>query len=259
MLSIHHITLFFSILLACLFITTSAATEQTAHSKGLIKETMDASGYTYILLDSDGNEQWIAIPQTSVSVGEEATFSDGMVMDNFYSKTLDKTFDNIIFASGLAGKTPKPFHQQQDNSGPASFADAVKMESKPQPVASPQRSGGSTGATVPYMETKVEKVGDEGGYTIEELFAEAKTLDGQNVKVRGKVVKFSPNIMGKNWIHLQDGTGDPMKNTHDLVVTTQSVVESGQVTTVSGKLTANKDFGFGYKYIVLIEEATLVQ
>ena len=61
--------------------------------------------------------------------------------------------------------------------------------------------------------------------------------------------------MGKNWIHIQDGTGDPQKNTHDLVVTTDGMAEKGEVVTIEGVVAANKDFGSGYKYEVIIEDA----
>jgi hypothetical protein len=67
-------------------------------------------------------------------------------------------------------------------------------------------------------------------------------------------------IMGKNWIHLQDGTGDPLTNTHDLVITTSAELPKGkEIITIEGIVRANKDFGSGYSYVVLVEEATIVQ
>ena len=116
-------------------------------------------------------------------------------------------------------------------------------------------SGGSSSAIVPAAEVKVEKATGENGQTIEECFARAKDLDKKTVQVRGKVMKVSTMIMGKNWLHLQDGTGNPMSNTHDLVVTTQATPEKGSVVVVEGVLAANKDFGAGYKYDVIIEDA----
>ncbi|MGW8313899.1 MAG: nucleotide-binding protein, partial [Desulfuromonadales bacterium] len=72
-------------------------------------------------------------------------------------------------------------------------------------------------------------------------------------KVRGKVVKFSPQIMGKNWIHIQDGTGEAGSN--DLTVTTNTTANVGDTVVISGTLTADKDFGYGYQYSVLVEDA----
>lgn len=65
--------------------------------------------------------------------------------------------------------------------------------------------------------------------------------------------------MGKNWIHLQDGTGNPMNNTHDLVVTTSNQTSTEEIIIVEGIVAAKKDFGFGYKYEVLLEESEIVQ
>ena len=79
------------------------------------------------------------------------------------------------------------------------------------------------------------------------------------VTVKGQVVKVSKNIMGKNWLHIQDGTGDPNKNTHDLVVTTMDVAEKGDIVTVDGPAAANKDFGSGYKYYIIIEDGKVTK
>ena len=93
----------------------------------------------------------------------------------------------------------------------------------------------------------------EGGQTIAGIFAGKADLAGKPVKVRGKVVKFSPEIMGKNWLHLQDGTG--AAGTNDLTVTTGAMVKKGDTVTVSGVLVIDKDFGYGYAYDVIIEDA----
>ena len=95
----------------------------------------------------------------------------------------------------------------------------------------------------------------EGGKTVAEVFAEKEALAGKPVTFRGKVVKTNPDIMGKNWLHLQDGTGNPMQNRHDLVVTTLDEPKEGEVVTIEGVLAANRDFGAGYKYEVIVEDA----
>lgn len=65
--------------------------------------------------------------------------------------------------------------------------------------------------------------------------------------------------MGKNWLHLQDGSGDPMKNTHDLVVTTTEEVSGPKIVTIEGTLAAEKDFGAGYKYTIIVEDSTVLE
>jgi hypothetical protein len=82
---------------------------------------------------------------------------------------------------------------------------------------------------------------------------------GAKVTIRAKVVKFSPMIMGKNWVHLRDGTGSAADKTDDLLVTTMDQAKVGDVVLVKGTVRTDKDFGAGYSYKVLVEEATLGQ
>lgn len=93
----------------------------------------------------------------------------------------------------------------------------------------------------------------DGGTSIASLYADKTDFSGKEILVRGKVVKFNPGVMGKNWIHLRDGTG--VEGTNDLTVTTNSVVDVGDVVLVKGALSVDKDFGFGYEYAVILEDA----
>jgi len=97
-----------------------------------------------------------------------------------------------------------------------------------------------------------------GGSTVADVWAKRSSLGGQTVTVRGKVVKFNPEIMGRNWIHIQDGTGKPAEKNHDLTITTSSGVKVGDIVTVTGKIAVDKDFGAGYAYPVIVEEAVVV-
>ena len=228
---------------------TPAAPANPGAIKGKVLETMDASGYTYLHID-DGSEAgvWAAIPKAQLEVGEEVTLQGGSVMNNFSSKTLDRTFESIIFASGVI----RGDGEVAGTNGAASFGAAVQG-------ASAAASGGSAGNVVPFADLSVEKAQGENGYAVGELFTKREELNTKTVKVKGQVVKISRNIMGKNWIHLQDGTGDPKVNTHDLVVTTQDVAEKGDVVTIEGTVAANKDFGSGYRYDVIVEDATITK
>ena len=80
-------------------------------------------------------------------------------------------------------------------------------------------------------------------------------LSGKTVSVRGKVVKFSPKIMGKNWVHLKDGTGE--SGSDDLTITTAASVKVGDTVLVRGVVATDKDFGFGYRYELLVEDASI--
>ena len=121
----------------------------------------------------------------------------------------------------------------------------------------PQTRGGH--AAVPLSNLKVEKSTAQNGYTVAELFEKAASLNNQKVNVKGQVVKVNPDIMGRNWLHIQDGTGDPAKNTHDLVVTTADIAEKGDIISIEGTLAADKDFGYGYRYNVIVEDAVLMK
>lgn len=218
--------------------------------KGKVAETMDASGYTYVRLDDgSGKEIWAAVPKTELKVGEEISLLGGSEMENFSSKTLNKTFAKIIFASGVSRGNEK---EVAATGAAGSFDAAVKKEGA-------EGSSGSAGNVVSFTDLKVEKAVGPDGHVVGELFEKAATLDKKKVAVKGQVVKVSKNIMGKNWLHIQDGTGDPQKNTHDLVVTTMDSAEKGDIVIVEGPVAANKDFGSGYKYDVIVEEAKVIK
>lgn len=230
----------------------------TLNTTGKIIETMDSGGYTYILVDNGKEKTWVAIPETKVEKGATVTYKSGMVMTDFVSKCLNRTFKTIVFSSGLTGKNNQSFHGMTTSDD--SFAAAVQSERKAGPPAASrpvQGSGGSSGAIAPFREISVTKADAPNGYSVEELYSQAEKLNGRKVTLHGLVVKVSPNIMGRNWIHMQDGTGNPMKNSHDMVVTSSQIPEVNSEITIEGVLAADKDFGAGYKYRAIIEKAVI--
>lgn len=223
---------------------------------GTIVETFDGGGYTYIQFDTGTEQKWAAVGQTTVAVGDKINLKPGPVMKDFHSRTFDRTFPEIIFSSGLIGA-----NDVAASTG-TNFGDALQVEGMgmmPPAGAMEQVSGGSIQAVTPAQEVAIDKVEGENGYTVEEIFSQAADLSGKKVKIRGKAVKVSPNIMGKNWIHLQDGTGNAASNTHDLVVTSAGIPEKDSIIIIEGVLATDKDFGAGYKYGVIIEEAVVTQ
>ncbi len=93
--------------------------------------------------------------------------------------------------------------------------------------------------------------------TIAELYANKTVYQGKTVRLHGKVVKYNPNIMGKNWVHIQDGTEHEGKN--DLTATTGMTTKVGDEITIEGTVVLNKDLGAGYFYEILLEDATIVK
>lgn len=96
---------------------------------------------------------------------------------------------------------------------------------------------------------------EAGMKTVAALHQNKASLAGQTIKAQGKVVKVNNNIMGRNFVHVQDGTGDA--NSNDLLVTSKQTANVGDQVTISGVVTLNRDFGSGYSYPLLIEEASI--
>jgi hypothetical protein len=97
----------------------------------------------------------------------------------------------------------------------------------------------------------------EGGLTVAEIFRDAASLRDRKVLLRARVMKATANVLGKTWLHVQDGTGDPGASTHDLVVTTTALPVVGSEVVLEGTVVTDKDLGSGYRYAVLLENATI--
>jgi hypothetical protein len=216
--------------------------EETAGGpSGTVVETMNASGYTYVCLEKAGKKTWVAVPETKVTVGSKMTFQPGQVMSNFPSKSLNRTFDSIVFSGGVAGPGAMP-------------------TGHPNVSASSEGAAGSKSQVGAKDKTiKVEKAKGPNAFTVAEVYAKRAELDKKTVSVKGKVVKVSQGIMGKNWVHLQDGTGDQKKGTHNLVATTQDMAAVGDVVTATGTFAKDRDFGAGYLYQAIIEDAKVAK
>lgn len=194
---------------------------------GEVLEVKEVESYTYLRLKTKDGETWAAVGKAAVKKGDKVTLENVSVMKNFESKTLKKTFPTILFGS-LVG-TGKA------TAGAAPVA-AKAAESAP---------------------IKVAKASGANARTVAEVMTKAAELKDKPVRVQGKVVKYNAGIMGKNWIHLRDGSGAEADNTNDVLVTTTAQTKVGAVVTVAGVVHTNKDFGAGYSYKVLIEDATL--
>lgn len=224
----------------------AAATANPNEREGTVLETMNSGGYTYVYVDTGSEKLWAAGPATTASVGQVVVMDKGMAMPEFHAKSLDRTFDVIYFvsyirAAGEAGQAQEAPHGDTGGMGGMGAAGAG--------------DGSSHSQVEKTAVTGVAKVAD--GYTVEEIFTQSAALSGKPVKVRGQVVKFTPNIMGTNWVHIQDGTGSDA--TADLTVTTSATVAAGDLVVVEGPLTVNKDFGAGYKYAAIIENASITK
>ncbi|HKI78952.1 MAG TPA: GW dipeptide domain-containing protein [Ignavibacteriaceae bacterium] len=192
-----------------------------------VLETLDTSNYTYIKVSENNADYWIAVTKMDVKKGETLYFAKSMEMLNFHSAELDRTFDKVLFVDGAA-KSP----------GQAK-SDFVHPE-----VPEVQKADVSV---APYP----------GGKTVKDIFEKRVDLNGKVVTIKGKVEKINVGIMNRNWIHIQDGT--KFNDEYDLLITTTETANVGDVITIQGKVAINQDFGAGYSYSVLIENAKILK
>ena len=201
----------------------------TNSHKITVKEVLNANAYTYLLATEGEKEYWIAVPKTEVKVGKTYTYEGGMEMKKFESKDLKRTFDSVFFVEGLT-----------DPNAPAATETAIDPKKL---ISSTELSKG----------IKLAK----GGISIFDLYSTKDKLAGKTVILTGKVVKFLPEIMNKNWIHLQDGTS--LNGFNDITITSLEKVKVDEIVTLKGTVALNKDLGSGYKYNILIEDAVVVK
>ncbi|MBS4059632.1 MAG: SH3-like domain-containing protein [Bacteroidetes bacterium] len=194
----------------------------------VVDEVLQTSSYSYLQVTENKEQYWMAVTLADVKKGSTYYFSEVMEMNDFYSKELDRNFESIFFVGNLSDK-PIPAQPQT-------------MQSTPQTGIRPE---------IQKQDLSIEPV--DGSISLAELYERRLELDGKTVKVVGQVAKFNPGIMSRNWVHIQDGTGT--EEFFDLTVTTQDMVSPGDIILFEGKITLQKDFGSGYYYEIIMEEA----
>ena len=209
--------------------------------RGSVLETMDAAGYTYLLLDTTEGQRWVAAQQTPVAVGDIVQTNQGMVMQNFTSQSLNRTFEVIYFSGALQNLSATALPEGQSATG--------------LPPGHPTTMAAPVAAGTMVADSAVAAV--EEGKDIAWVYANKDSLAGQSVSLRGNVVKYNANILGTNWLHIQDGSGSSADGNNDLVVTSLTEVAVGDTVVVTGNIVLDKDFGAGYSYPVLMEDASL--
>jgi hypothetical protein len=205
-----------------IFASFGAGSAAAFERNGVVVTTMNSGIYTYLEVETSGGRYWAAAPKTDLVVGDRVDVAPGSEMRDFISPTLNRKFDSIIFTSSVKviGKG-----QATSKSSPSNSAEAKTAE------------------------------GPAAVRTVEQIYTNKDSLKGKQVKVKGKVVKFNGGILGKNFLHIQDGSGKD--GTNDLAVTSLQSVKVGDTITVLGTLDTDKDLGAGYTYKVILENATI--
>lgn len=225
------------VLLACLILFAASCKQKSAADENLapgvrkatVEEVIQTSNYSYIRISENGNENWIAITRQEVEKGKSYYYVPGIEMNNFVSKELKRTFPSILFVDKFS---------DQPIVAKITVADSAKGKQE-----AIQKEG-----------VKVEVA--KGGISIAELYTNKEKYAGKSVKISGEVVKYSADIMKMNWVHIQDGTSS--NGSFDLTITTNDVTKVGDVVTFEGTVTLKKDFGAGYFYEVIVENAKLL-
>jgi len=234
-----------SVLFAVMIVLMASCGNNTASefTTVKVKEVIQVSGYTYLLVKSKGPEYWVAVPTMEASPGETYHYQGGMLMPDFYSSELDRTFDEVLFLEAIF-----------EGDGSSSSLAATQM---PGNMSDPHQGQGMTPGsqvTVEKADVAIEAV--EGVISIADLFANPSAYEGKSIRVRGEVTKFNPAIMERNWVHIQDGT--EFQGRYDLTATSSEAFEVGSVVTLEGIVALDLDFGYGYSYEILLESSTAI-
>ncbi|WP_041961974.1 hypothetical protein [Sulfurospirillum cavolei] len=193
--------------------------------EGVVVDMMQGGGYTYLQIDDTKKRYWIAVEGVSLDKGTEVRFQEEMKAKNFESKALGRTFDELVFASNLQYRT----HVQE---------------------------AGNLALINAYVE--VSPYRQNGTLSVKEAWEQRTQLSGKSVTIRGKVVKASSAILGRNWIHIQDGTGEN-REVGRIVFTSQESPKVGDIVTATGIVAVDKNFGSGYIYKIIVENATFTK
>lgn len=198
-----------------------------------VKEVIQASSYSYLKVSENSSEKWMAVSKQEIEPGAVYYYDSALEMNNFKSKDLDRTFDVIYFVNQIS-KTPIGNGTMEQGHIMPPHSGKVETEKK----------------------STVEFTKKDNEISLNQVFTDPAKFTENDFEIRGVVVKVNKEIMGKNWIHIQDGTDHNDK--YDLTITTHETAEVGDVVTFKGKLTLDKDFGAGYYYELIMQDAELV-
>ncbi len=235
-----------ALVLTILFTTSILHAKETRKKKdiptvGTVMESTTAGNYTYLRVDKDGKEVWLATQPKYLKVkvveGDKVEYLGGAQMKDFTSKALDRTFESIIFISRV-----KVLKKNADSMPADDYHNQVETK---------------TIDATPYIEpAEGEVTKANAGMTVGEIFEKRDTLNDIEVVLNGKVMKVSKNILKKNWITLTDGTGTSPDN--KIIALTTDTAEVNDLITIKGTVKINVDLGSGYKYKLLINDAKII-
>lgn len=206
---------------------SGSATDGAPLLAGVIEETIDTGNYTYVRVNTGEGSMWAATERFEAVVGSHVVVPRGMVVKNFESPTLNRTFAELVFADSieLAGNDAAPMAGHAAAPVPASPAEQVAPA--------------------------------EGGLSVADVYRRRDELAGSTVTVRGRVTKYTERVMGRNWLHVEDGSAEGA--VRDLTISTPDRARLGDLVTVTGAVAVNEDLGHGYFYEVMVKDAAVAR
>ena len=202
-------------------------TNGRAETHVIIEEILQGKRYSYIKVQDDKNgAYWISTLKAEYEVGEEYFFTESIHKTNFFSTEFNRNFEDFYLVSDLQ---PASSHNHE-------HGDHVDNQ-------------------IVDMTVNASEVERASSTKIKELISNSKKYAGKEVEITGKVVKVNANIMDRHWVHIKDASADD----YDFVLTTKAVVPVGHIVTFKGRFKTNVDFGSGYRFDYILEDAKTIR
>jgi len=218
-------------------LTNKSSFSENLH-KVVVNEVLPTSRYVYMNVIEAGKQFWVATGKQDITLGNTYYYHGGLLKTNFESKEYKRVFDTIYLVTSLVAEG----HGNNTGNLTADFSEGT--------------SASQTNSERKDIPTHTEAiVQHKGSIKIADLVANPTAYEGMTVQLTGKCFKINPNIMNRNWIHLQDGS----KDDYDLVITSNTFVPEGKVITIKAEVSLNRDFGAGYRYDLILENGTVIE
>ena len=205
----------------------------------VVSEILPTQKYVYLKVKGNGKPFWIATGKQDVKLGKTYFYRNPLLKTNFESKEYKRVFDTIYLVTNIVAQN----HGNNTGNLKADFSEVNENST----TTSEEK------VTIPTHTEEI--VQHKGSIKIAEIVANPDAYEGKTVQISGKCVKVNPNIMNRNWIHLQDGSNDEF----DLVVTSNTFVPEGKIVTIKAQVSLNRDFGSGYRYDLILENGIVIE
>lgn len=223
------------------------ASENPVHTI-VVLEVIQVENYTYLRAKENVEEIWLATPTMQAAAGDTLYYQSGMMMSKFESRELKRTFEKILFVDKISKTKDLPL---------AKTETVPVLPPDHAPITATQTETPPMGSTKDTVKQKINIAPVKNGVSIAEILKNPSAFNGKTVLIKGKVTKYTAGVMGKNWVHIQDGSD--FNGKFEIVITTLAELKDGETVTFEGPITLNKDLGYGYFFEVLMEDAKVVK